>query len=330
MKDMTKSAGGIARAESLTPERRTEIAKKAAQKHWDTTIPQASHQGILRIADKNIDCVVTESGERILSVKNVFETFGRTQRGYRRLDQGIIMPPFMDAMNLLPFISDELHELIKPIEYRDLKGKIAKGYKADILPQICLTYMKADTAGVITKTQARMVEASHALIAAFSTVGIIALVDEATGYQQDRIKDGLNQILQAYISKVLQPYISTIPVDYYKELFRLRGMKYDEKNFNKTPSFFGHIINNIIYSRLAPGVLEELKRTCPRDEKGRLKHKYFQKLTANTGYMRLKEHIASIVSIMKLSDNYDDFMAKIDRIHPVFQVEKCLEHDECK
>lgn len=329
MKDMTKSVGGKARAEALTPERRTEIAKKAAAKQWDMSIPQASHQGILSIAGKNIDCVVTETGERILSVKNVFETFGRTQRGYRRLDKGIIMPPFMDALNLVPFISDELYELIEPIEYRDLKGKISKGYRADILPQICLTYLKANTAGVITKNQAKMVDASHVLIAAFSTVGIIALVDEATGYQQDRLKDGLNRILEAYISKALQPYISTIPADYYKELFRLRNFEYDEKTIHKTPSYYGHIMNNIIYARLAPGVLEELKRTTPRNEKGRLKYRYFQKLTANTGYVKLKEHIASVVSIMKLSNDYQDFIQKLDRIHPVCLIEKLNDEIPC-
>ena len=181
MKDLSKSAGGIARAEKLSKERRSEIAKAAVAKNWDPNIPQASHQGILHIGDKKIDCVVTEEGERILSIKNVFETFGRTQRGYRRVEQGVIMPPFMDALNIRPFISPLLNDLIKPIEYRDLKGKISRGYKAEILPQICLTYLQADSAGVITKKQKDMVEASHTLIVAFSTVGIIALLTKRPG-----------------------------------------------------------------------------------------------------------------------------------------------------
>lgn len=319
MKDLSKSAGGIARAEKLSKERRSEIAKAAVTKNWDPNIPQASHQGILHIGNKKIDCVVTEEGERILSIKNVFETFGRTQRGYRRVEQGVIMPPFMDALNIRPFISTLLHELIKPIEYRDLKGKISRGYKAEILPQICLTYLQADSAGVITKKQADMVEASHILIVAFSTVGIIALVDEATGYQQDRIKDALSKILQGYIASALQPWVSTIPLAYYKELFRLRGLEYNE-NSVKRPRYFGHITNNIIYSRLAPGVLDELKKVSLRDEKGRLKHRYFQRLTSNTGYIKLKEHLASIVSVMKLSTDYNDFKNKLDRIHPVCSI----------
>ena len=324
MKDLSKVSGGVARAQKLTDEQKMDIAKKGAAKRWDPSVIQASHQGILHIADRNIDCVVTETGQRILSVKNIFETFGRTPRGYRKLNHAVTMPPFMDALNIRPYISSQLQELITPIEYRDLNGKISKGYRAEILPEICLTYLNADAANALTKKQKNMVETSRILIGAFSTVGIIALVDEATGYQQDRVKDALSRILQAYISKALQPWISTIPADYYKELFRLRGLEYNPQSV-KRPSYFGHITNDIIYSRLALGVLEELKKISLRDAKGRLKHKYFQRLTANTGYMKLREHLASIVSMMKLSDDYADFKKKLDKIHPICSIS---EHSE--
>ena len=41
----------------------------------------------------------------------------------------------------------------------------------------------------------------------------------------------------------------------------------------------GYWNNDIIYARLAPAVLEELRRLTPRDEKGLLKNKLFQLLT---------------------------------------------------
>jgi hypothetical protein len=36
-----------------------------------------------------------------------------------------------------------------------------------------------------------------------------------------------------------------------------------------------NLTNNVVYERLAPGVLDELKCVTPRDDKGRRKHKYF-------------------------------------------------------
>jgi hypothetical protein len=65
-------------------------------------------------------------------------------------------------------------------------------------------------------------------------------------------------------------------------------------------------------------VLEALKKVADRDDEGRPKHKYFQKLTSNVGYPKLREHLGSIVTLMKLSDSYEDFKGKLDRIHPAY------------
>ena len=71
-----------------------------------------------------------------------------------------------------------------------------------------------------------------------------------------------------------------------------------------------------MYKRLAPGVLQELKKVTPRSESGRRKHKYFQRLTANLGYPKLREHLGSVVTLMKLSRDWQDFSIKLNQIHP--------------
>ncbi|MGH6770992.1 MAG: P63C domain-containing protein [Xanthobacteraceae bacterium] len=64
--------------------------------------------------------------------------------------------------------------------------------------------------------------------------------------------------------------------------------------------FFGILTNDIIYDRLAPGVLEQLKKVNPKDEAtGRRKHKNFQWLTSNAGYPKLREHLGAVIAIMK-------------------------------
>lgn len=146
-------------------------------------------------------------------------------------------------------------------------------------------------------------------------VGIIALVDEATGYQELRAKNALAQILEAFIDRELQAWIQTFPEDFYREMFRLRGLEYPNATV-KRPQYFGHLTNDVVYKRLAPGVLDELKKVTPRDDAGRRKHKYFQRLTTNVGYPKLREHLGSVVTLMKLSEDWQDFMHKLERIHP--------------
>src|SRR4051794_37179851 len=90
-------------------------------------------------------------------------------------------------------------------------------------------------------------------------VGIIALVDEATGYQYDRARMALEEILEQFISKELLKWAKMFPDEFYHEMFRLKGWEYPQVS-TKRPLQAGKLTNDVVYKRLAPGVLEELKR----------------------------------------------------------------------
>src|SRR5262249_42519848 len=107
----------------------------------------------------------------------------------------------------------------------------------------------------------------------------------------------------------------TFPDDYYEQLFRLRGLDYPTETV-KRPQYFGHLTNDIVYRRLAPAVLDELKRTTPKSPSGRLRQHLHRRLTPDLGHPKLREHMASVVTVMKLSDGYSDFKRKLDRVHP--------------
>jgi P63C domain len=130
-----------------------------------------------------------------------------------------------------------------------------------------------------------------------------------------RPKDALTRTKEQFIAKELQPYLPTFQDDYYQEIFRLRGLDFP-KDTVKRPQYFGSITNDIVYKRLAPGVLEELKRVTPRLLSGRHKHKLFQRLTQNKGYPKPREHLGAVITMMQLSSNWHDFMAKLDRLRP--------------
>ncbi len=194
-------------------------------------------------------------------------------------------------------------------------GNPADGYDATILPDLCAVLIEAGQRNLLGKRLAHLAKHAAVLQHGFATLGIIGLVDEVTGYQRDRAKDALARILEAFIAKELQPYVRTFQPEFYEEMFRLRRLDYPTGSV-KRPQYFGMLTNDIVYKRLAPGVLEELKRVTPKDESGRLRDKLFQRLTTNVGYPKLREHLGSVVTMMKLSADWQDFMAKLDRIHP--------------
>jgi len=167
----------------------------------------------------------------------------------------------------------------------------------------------------LPSNQMHIAQRAEILVRGLATVGIIALVDEATGYQEVRTKDALSRILEAFVAKELQQWVKTFPPDFYRELFRLRGIDYDPMSVQR-PQYFGGLTNDIVYDRLAPSVREELKKAQAKSAKS---GKLFQHLTSDIGYPRLREHLGSVVTIMKLSSNWGDFKAKLNLIHPSYK-----------
>lgn len=171
-----------------------------------------------------------------------------------------------------------------------------------------------------------MAKAADILMRALAHTAITALVDEATGYQYERPRDALQKILEAFIAKELRPYVHTFRDDFYENLFRLRGLKYPTDSV-KRPQYFGHLTNNIVYARLAPKVLEELRKATPRNPDGRLKHHLHRRLTEDIGHPKLREHLASVTTLMKISASYEQFERFLDSAHPKYNENLLLPFD---
>ncbi len=311
-----RAKGGRRRAEKLSEEERREIGRKGARARWDNNadLPFAvcsSENRPLRIAGAELDAYVLEDGTRVISMAGMLRAFKRHPRAATRSQ---MLPPMLQSATLEPFITNELMEACKTIQFRVPSGIRATGYRAEALPLICEVYLKARDAGALSSNQKDVAVQADILLRAFATIGIIALVDEATGFQEYRSRTALADILEAFVTKELQPWVKTFPSEFYTQLFRLR--KLEQGTGVKRPQFFGILTNDIVYQRLAPGVLDELKRVTVRDQDGRPKHRYFQRLTQNVGYPQLREHLGAVVAMMRMSNDWNSFMDRLDEFYP--------------
>lgn len=317
-KDEKKVKAGLARAQSLSTEERSEIARKAAAARWNSDLPKATHPGELNIGGSIIPCYVLEDGTRVLARIGLLKAIGRKgkAKGGRQYDEEFKTPVFLTAENLKPFIPEDLIGNSTPIIFTYNGVKII-GYKAELLPQICEVFLDAKEAKKLHPQQTNIAEACKILYRGFAKVGIIALVDEATGYQYDRARKALEEILEKFISKELLRWVKTFPDEFYFHIYRLKDWKMSENANQRTP-LLGKITNDLVYQRLAPGVLKELQRLTPRNEKGRLKHKYFQRLTDDIGHPKLREHLASAITLMRVFDDKDweGFYKAVNRALP--------------
>jgi hypothetical protein len=314
-----QSQGGKARMRSLTPEQRSEAARLAAQARW--VLPKELNGGALKVGELELPCFVVDGGGaaplRLLSQAGLLAAL-KMKKGSNPRQGGDRLSNFMAGKLIKPFVSAELASTIQtPIRFRLKNGVEAHGYQATVLPDICRAVIELERTGAIQEQQRHIAERAWILYDAFARVGIIALVDEATGYQADRARDELAKILEAFIAKELQPWVSTFPADYYKEMFRLRGWAFPPKEHpTSRPPLVGKLTNSIVYDRLAPGVLDALRRDTPRDEKGRLKSKLHQRLTPDKGHPKLKEHLIQVCALMRATTDWPSFLRLLDRSLP--------------
>jgi hypothetical protein len=330
-KNESKAVGGRARSVVLSPAQRSEIASTAAKERWakernieSLNLPKAIFRGTLDLAGIEIPCAVIDGArgvQRVLTESGITEALlGSRSGASKRLkkasfEEGDHVPLFLAPGQLKQFLPQDLaSEALLPIQYRD-GNRVIRGYDASILPTVCDIWLKAREAGSLQEQQLEKAQKAELLMRGLAHVGIVALVDEATGYQRVRAKNDLAKILEAFIAKELQPWIKTFPDDFYDHLFRLRKLEYPRDTVKK-PQYFGTLTNDIVYKRLAPGVLDELRRLAERGPNGRPKHQYFRRLTENMGQIKLREHLASVVTLMKLSQDYSQFLRYLDQVHP--------------
>lgn len=279
---------------------------------------KATHEGPLKINEVEIQAYNLENGDRVMSRISFIRALGRTgkAKGGRKYDKDLQVPVFLTAGNLQPFISDKLKKDSVTIPFIDMNGKESLGYKAELLASVCYVFIDALEAKALKSNQLHIAERAKILVRGFATVGLIALVDEATGFQYDRNRQELQKILKAYVSEHLLKWEKRFPDEFYIQMFRLRGWKYTTVSIKKRPGVIGTWTNRLIYDQLPTGVLQKLKDETPKTKKGHRKHRYHQLLTDNIGNPHLEKQINSVVTLMKVSSTWKGFERLFKRAYP--------------
>lgn len=319
-----RAKGGKATAAKLTQEEKRERARKGAIARWgshpDSNLPIAEHGSPdrpLRLLGSEIPCYVLSDGTRVLTQQGFLLALGRarTAKGGTGASGNVDnAPAFLAANNLKSLISDELIASTKAIEFRLPTGGKAFGYAAELLPKVCNVYLQARDQGLLLPSQRRLAQQADMLVRGLAETGIVALVDEATGYQAFRARDALQAFLDSFLRKELAAWVKTFPDEFFIELFRLKDWKW--KGTNKRPGVVGHYINDLIYDRLGPGVLEELQRKNPSNGHGRRKARHTQWLTEDIGHPALAQHMYATIGTMRAHNDWNSFLKFFRRAYP--------------
>jgi|SRR5882724_1208549 len=323
--------GGKARAEALTPEERRDIAREAAKARWSKgkaplgpqNIPQATYGSPdrpLRIGSMEIPCYVLEDGRRVVVQSGMIRALGMSHGGSGN-SGGDRLAKFVAGKLINPYISKELIDRTQsPFLFKTIPStSIAYGYEATVLADICDAVLEARKAGVLQAQQQHIAVRCEILLRGFARVGIIALIDEATGYQGIRPQDALEAYLALIIRKELAAWVKKFPDEFYENIYKLKGWIWPGMQKNRF-SIVGHYTRDLVFERLAPGLLEELERKSPKNEKGYRKNKLHDWLTDDVGNPLLAQHLHTLVKFQELAIKngytWTKYVKMVDQVMP--------------
>lgn len=180
---------------------------------------------------------------------------------------------YLNQKTLETFIyKDKSLDHYNPIECYKGNQKI-NGYEATILADICEAFLEARNNINLSTRQKIIADQCEILIRGFARVGIVALIDEATGYQYERERFELQKILTAYVSEEILKWQLTFRDDFYKEIFRLWDLPFIPKYIKNKPSFIGKLTIKYIYDQMPRGVIEKVKENIGKTKNGNWKYR---------------------------------------------------------
>lgn len=318
-----QSKGGEARAAALSPDERSEIAKKAATTKWDRSYPTVLLGAKLTLGGVEVDCYVTDDGERLIAGRGMQEVLRLVDNELPESGQkpGSRLTRLLNNKTLKPLIYREKSRDHFEPKKRRYQGRLIAGFNAEMLVDICEGMLEARANGKLkTGRQATIAAQCELIMRGLAKTGIVALIDEATGYQNLRPADGLRTYFDQVLRKDLAVWFKRFPDEFYENIYKLRGWEWPGMGKNRF-SVVAHYTNDLIYERIGPGLKEELERRNPKTLKGHRAHKHHQWLNDDAGDKLFSAQMFTVLALQraclnKNGNKWNHFMNMMDDVLP--------------
>jgi hypothetical protein len=307
--DTPQRRGGLARRESLSPNERRRQARQAAIARWAQVgdVPEAEYQGTLTIGERDLEVYNLPDGRRLFHKRVMGHALGLKSQG------GNAFMKMLSGKKIRSEIPDDLlAKVANPVIFRAFNGDLAHGYEAAVLIDVCQALIDARNKGILGTRQQFLAIQSEIIIRASAKVGINALIDEATGYSDNKRKDEYRRLFQEFLREEHSQWEGAeYPDKFFDMIYKLYGLKRKNPDSNKHPQFFGKFIRKYIYYALANShgaILEQLDQKNPVVyTNGGRRYKMYQFLSEKVGVPALRAHLWQTVGIGSIADSHEHF-----------------------
>jgi hypothetical protein len=310
-KNQSKIPGGVARAQALSPERKSAIARKAAEARWGK-MPSATHKGNFQEDfGFDVDCYVLDDAQKtaVVSQRGMAAAIGLSERGnaFQR---------FAGSKAIAAHVGAQLREKIEnPLIFQWGTGgaqqppSTINGYDVTLLVDVCKAILDAETAGDLSPQQSHLAKQARIILNASAKAGIKGLVYALAGY--DAARDEVIQAFKFYVREEAREYEKEFPDQLYEEWYRLYELPKPARN---KPWKFKHLTLAQVYHPLAKSNGRVLELTQAQRAESSERHKKLHQFLSDIGVKALRQQLGQLLGIARISKDrheYEGFCNKL-------------------
>jgi hypothetical protein len=267
------------------------------------SVPVAQWPGILKIGSLELPVYVLDDGRRVISRTGATDVITGRKGGGN-------LESYLGVSALRGYISEDWSEQMIEFVLPGVQNKTVRGMAAETFLDICRAYVRAlDDGALVTDRQRAIATKAGMFLAACAKVGLVALIDEATGYQYERAEDALQFKLRLFLEEEMRKWEATFPDELWREFGRLTNWR---GSINQRPKYWGKLVMELVYEYLDPDVAEWLKKNNPKPQKGQNHHQW---LSSQYGLRKLVEHIWMVIGLAKACQSMPELKQRMAEIY---------------
>jgi hypothetical protein len=269
----------------------------------EPSVPIARWPGALKIGTVELPVYVLDDGLRVISRTGATDVITGRKGGGN-------LESYLGVGALVGYIPEDWHEHMIEFVIPGVQNKTVRGITAETFLDICRAYVRAlDDGALVTNRQKDIAAKASMFLAACAKVGLVALIDEATGYQYERAEDALQFKLRLFLEEEMRKWEATFPDELWREFGRLTNWG---GKINQRPKYWGKLVMELVYEYLDPDVAEWLKEHNPKPQKGQNHHQW---LSSQYGLRRLVEHIWMVIGLAKACHTMSELKARMAELY---------------
>jgi hypothetical protein len=210
-------------------------------------MPRSEFRGRVDIGPTDVACHVLSDGRRVVACSDLVQALGghgASASSGRRLARVPTVPEGLLTDRVIRF------RVAGDTEF-------AEGYDVGLLIELAELVLVARTAGVLKKKQLPLATSAEAIVRHCAAVGVVQLVDNATGYDKVKTRQLLQLRIQSLIADEVEEWVSIVPAEFWAQLARIEGVRVVP---DRPPIRWASYVLAFVYDAVEPDVGRELRR----------------------------------------------------------------------